>query len=325
MKKIGKIVLLLILILFATSYYLFKPSGDLSNYNSYFPVTEREAEKGEINVTFFGNTTLLFDDGVTQLLFDPYFSRPTKWQAISSTIGIDSLLIDSITQNYLTHLKGIYVSHSHFDHILDLPLISDITNASTYGSLSTQNYSIANRTKENLLSDYDLEKGHKIGQFHVLPIRSIHSEPTIVNNDLNQVFTSNKRLPYKYSEFKEGGSYDFLITHGKKKFLIKSSFNSLKDQYSNFKIDVAFLGITGLGKANAKKTNAYFQEFIQEINPKLIVPIHWDDFLIPLKYPLTPIFKIADNVPKALDKLIDYQEKYNYQLLLMDAYQTRVF
>lgn len=325
MKLFLKIIVAILLIAGSVGFYLLQPSGDLKNYKSYFPFQERTREGNEISVTFFGNTTLLFDDGQTQVLIDPFLSRPSKWTALTGVIDTDTALVTPISEHYFDKLKAVFVSHSHVDHILDLPLIAQLTNCKIFGSLSTQNYAKVNAVNETQLVDYDLINGHKVGHFHILPIASIHSKPTPFNNDLNQVFTSNHALPYKLKEFKEGGSFDFLIKHGKKTFLIKASYNTLKDQYHNQKVDVAFLGITGLGKANAKESDLYFNEVVKQLNPSIIVPIHWDDFLTPLKYPLTPIFRGADNVPKAFDRLIDQQTNYNYQFMLIDAYQTRIF
>ncbi len=325
MRKIAYYLFTLLFVLSAVLYYFLQPGGDTKLYINYFPVTERAPQKDEISITFFGNTCLLFDDGKTQILFDPYFSRPSKQQVLFSALGTDTVIVAPIVEKYFKNLKGIFVSHSHIDHILDAPEVANRTQAIVYGSLSTQNFAQINKIPENQIQAFNEDNGHQIGEFHIQPITSIHSKPNIFNNDLGHVFTSNHSLPYKLNEFKEGGSFDFLIKHKEKTYLLKASFHPLEKAYRNIHIDVAFLGITGLGKANEKDTKSYFEHLIKQITPGTIVPVHWDDFLTPLQYPLKPIFKAGDNVNKAFDKIIENQKQYNYQMLLMDAYQTRSF
>src|SRR5262245_60869304 len=50
---------------------------------------EREPHPGEVKVTFLGTTTLLFDDGETQLMIDGFFSRPPMAKVALSPIETD--------------------------------------------------------------------------------------------------------------------------------------------------------------------------------------------------------------------------------------------
>ena len=47
-----------------------------------------------MKITFFGTTTLLFDDGKDQILFDCHFTRPSLWKYIASSEASDKALID---------------------------------------------------------------------------------------------------------------------------------------------------------------------------------------------------------------------------------------
>ena len=46
-------------------------------------------EPGTLNVTFLGTTSLLFDDGRTQILIDGFFSRPRARQVIGRMLTSD--------------------------------------------------------------------------------------------------------------------------------------------------------------------------------------------------------------------------------------------
>ena len=54
-----------------------QPSANLNNFSSYFaaPMHDSATSIGQIKVTFFGTSTLLFDDGKSQIMVDGFFSR----------------------------------------------------------------------------------------------------------------------------------------------------------------------------------------------------------------------------------------------------------
>ena len=45
-----------------------------------------------MNVTFFGTTTLLFDDGKDALMFDGHFTRPSFLRYVMGTMETDTAL-----------------------------------------------------------------------------------------------------------------------------------------------------------------------------------------------------------------------------------------
>jgi hypothetical protein len=52
----------------------FKPSANLSDFESYFAEEKLDSmQKNAIKVTFFGTSTLLFDDGENQIIIDGFF------------------------------------------------------------------------------------------------------------------------------------------------------------------------------------------------------------------------------------------------------------
>lgn len=55
-----------------------RPSAEVDKYRSYY-LEQKDAEPkdGAVKVTFLGTTTLLFDDGETQLMIDGFFTRPS--------------------------------------------------------------------------------------------------------------------------------------------------------------------------------------------------------------------------------------------------------
>ena len=78
MKK--RILLGLAMLLFIFILFIFirtRPSGNINNYKNYFINDTGQLKENQVKVTFFGVSTLLFDDGETQILLDGFFSRPS--------------------------------------------------------------------------------------------------------------------------------------------------------------------------------------------------------------------------------------------------------
>jgi L-ascorbate metabolism protein UlaG (beta-lactamase superfamily) len=70
-----------------------------------------------LKITFFGTTTLLFDDGRDQILFDAHFTRPSIEKYIhgafvTTNTGLCDKLIDL---HHIDRLRAIFISHTHHE------------------------------------------------------------------------------------------------------------------------------------------------------------------------------------------------------------------
>lgn len=102
---------------------------------------------------FFGVSTLLFNDGKTQILIDGFFSRPSLSQVLFHKIRSQPEMIQQIIQQqHLYHTQAILVTHSHYDHALDIAeLGKQITNTKIIGSSSTLNIARGGQVSEQQL------------------------------------------------------------------------------------------------------------------------------------------------------------------------------
>ena len=90
-----------------------------------------------MKVTFFGTTTLLFDDGKDQIFFDAHMTRPSLMKYIFGSCPTDRAVVDEkLRLHQVERLKAIFVSHSHHDHVMDAPYIAEKTGGSE-GSVKT--------------------------------------------------------------------------------------------------------------------------------------------------------------------------------------------
>ncbi len=236
-----------------------------------------------MKISYLGTTMLLFDDGRDQLLFDCHVTRPSLGRFLFGRLSTDAAVADRVIRDFgMDRLRGIFISHAHHDHVLDAPFFALSCGAELFGSPSALNVARGGDVPEERLHSYQDSMDFTPGDFRVRVLPSVHSKPTAFNNDLGQTIDQPLRQPAKKGEFKEGGSFDFLITHGERSFLIRPSYNYLEGQLRGLHAEVLFLGITGLSKDSGERQQRFFAETLDLVQPRTVVPVHWDNFFAPL-------------------------------------------
>ncbi len=270
-----------------------------------------------MKVTFFGTTTLLFDDGKDQILFDVHFTRPSLPVYIFGSQGTDQKIAEEMMKKHpMDRLKAIFISHSHHDHVMDLPFAANRTGAQVYGSASALNVARGGNVSEDKLVEFEADRTYTVGDFSVKVLRSIHSKPTILNNDLGQTIDQPLRQPARLRDYKEGGSYDFYVETKEKKYLIRPSFNYIEGQLDGYRADVLFLGVAGLAKADAETEKKFFQETIEKVRPDLVIPLHWDNFFSPLDKPVIGMPRLVEKTEKVFFRLAVFCEAHDISCLV---------
>lgn len=302
----------LILFFIATS-----PGGNIENYKDYYTDDTSQPVSNQVKVTFFGVSTLLFDDGETQILIDGFFSRPSLRQILFSEISSDTKLIDEIIAKYqMNRVKGIFVTHSHFDHAFDVAYTTQKTKAVLYGSLSTLNIGYGGGLKKEQTSEFKPNEPIQIGQFTVTVVPSKHSPDNALKDD-GVAIEKPLAQPAKIKAYSEGGSYDFLITHKEHSIYIKPSPNYIEGALDNLKADVLFIGIATVGKQKEDWQNKFYEQNVSKLKPKLIIPLHWDDFTRPLSEHLEMLPRFANYTPRDFDFMIEKTkaDKIDFKIL----------
>jgi L-ascorbate metabolism protein UlaG (beta-lactamase superfamily) len=266
-------------------------SGIIDRYSSYYlSQNDQEPRNGAIKVTFFGTTMLLFDDGETRLMLDGYITRPSLITRRTRDIETDPELVDAaLARAHVDRVDALFVAHSHFDHALDIAYVAQKTGAHLYGSESTLNIGRGGNLPEAQMTLY--EPGPvSIGKFTVTVLPSKHSPPVRgVNDNLGLVIDHPLRQPADFFDYVEGGSFDFLIQHGDHSIFVKPAANYLEGALDQVRADVLFLSTGTLGNQDSKFREAFYEQTVAKLQPKLVIPVHWDNFNKPLSDSLTAL------------------------------------
>ena len=270
-----------------------------------------------MKISYFGTTTLLFDDGKDQVFFDCHFTRPSLAKYIAGSQPSDTALSDDLMKLHpMDRLRAVFISHTHHDHVMDAPYVVKKTGAVMYGTSSAMNVAKGGGVSEKQLVEFKANTSYKVGGFKITVIPSLHSKPTILNNDLGQTIDEPLDPNARLRDYKEGGSYDFYVETGDKKYMIRPSFNYIEGQMDGYKADVLFLGVAGLAKADAATEEKFFAETAAKLEPKLIIPVHWDNFFSPLDKPVTGMPPLIEHTEAVFHKLAMYCEANGIDLLI---------
>ena len=73
--------------------------------------------------------------------------------------------------------------------------------------------------------------------------------------------------------------------------------------------DVVFLGIGGLGNKSNDHRNAYYSEIVEAVGGLWVIPIHYDNFFLPLDEPLQTMPIARDDFDATMQFLIEKSEQ----------------
>ncbi len=271
-----------------------------------------------LKVTYFGTTTLLFDDGKDQILCDAHVTRPSLAKYVrGDKVSTNTSLCDRLIRlHHIERLRAVFISHTHHDHVMDAPYIANQCGAKVYGSESAKNVALGGHVLPENTVVFWHGSSFAVGDFTISILKSLHSKPNLFNNDLGEQITKPLVQPASLRDYKEGGSYDFFIRHGEKKILIRPSFNYIRGQLDGIHADILFLGVGGLAKADSDMEKTFFSETVEKTSPGLVIPIHWDNFFSPLNRPIENMPAFLEKTDLAFFKVAKYCEEHDVNFLI---------
>jgi L-ascorbate metabolism protein UlaG (beta-lactamase superfamily) len=276
---------LLLMVVSAVSFvaWRWQERADVSELD--WPVATSASESGEqVTVTWLGITTLLFDDGETQILTDGTFSRPGIFDILSQRriySDVDTINF-ALAKFRIDRLAAIVPVHSHFDHAMDAGLVANRTTAVVLGSESTANIA---RGAEVPVSQYQIlasGETRQFGNFTITLIESRHAPvglgdlpwfPGTIDAPLEQ--------PARISDWREGGAWSVLIGHPQGTALVQGSGGFVEGALPEASADVVMLGIAGLAAQDRAYVDKYWTETVTRTGATRVFPVHFEDYTKP--------------------------------------------
>ena len=255
---------------------------------------QRSAENSrQVVLKYLGTAGWEITDGTTSILIDPYLSRingpaPPGGGSGHSLAGDtrraygwnDVALADvAAIDSHIQRADFILVTHTHYDHVLDVPHIARKTGAAVIGTESTENVMRAYGVPEEQLLTVRGGEDYQFSSFSLKVIPSIHSPL-----DHKHYFSSNTapaglKAPLTLEQIHpEGGTLAYLIRFRGHQILAFGGMNYIEREIVGLEPDVALIG----AGASRKEIYDYCGRLMRDLHyPALVLPTHWDNFLAP--------------------------------------------
>ena len=215
------------------------------------------------------------------LFIDPYLSRvPFRDLLLRRPTLPDPEALDRFAQAP-GEVAGVLVGHTHFDHAVDAPAIARRFGCKAYGSDSLVNlmalHGLADRAVE--VEPY---RTYELGPFEVSFTPSVHSKLLLglavpYDGDL----TCEHLDGLSPGAYRCGQVWGISVEVAGRCFYHQGSANLIDDAIRERQVDVFLAGIAGRGF-----TRDYWKRILPRLDPKVIVPTHYDNFFRPLGEPM---------------------------------------
>ncbi|SDD75419.1 L-ascorbate metabolism protein UlaG, beta-lactamase superfamily [Streptomyces prasinopilosus] len=221
-----------------------------------------------------GDRTVLFDPYLTRFrtglfdgAFDPGTRLRTRPEVVDAHVGRPELVL---------------VSHSHWDHLGDVPHIARTTGARVVGTETTYHLLVSLGVDAGQIS---VVKGGEVldfgGGVTVEVVPSLHSRNKkcayFAPGTLN---APPARAPRTISDLPEGDTLAFRVTAGEggpSAFLMGASDFSER-AVRGLRPDLAMVAVPA-----GTTTHRYVPRLLRALDgPGVVVPVHWDNFEVPL-------------------------------------------
>lgn len=283
-KRVALIVAAIALVGSLVGILLWQDRPSLESIKWPSPTLASAAKSNSVTVTWLGVTTLLFDDGETQILIDGFFSRPSLADIVLGLkVNNNAAQIDFAMNEFrMRRLAAIIPVHSHFDHAMDIGAIANRSSASILGSESTAQIARGAGVPEDQITIVNGEGTFAFGEFSVT-LRPSNHAPIGWRGSVPYDGTIAAPLepPQPISAWRMGGSYSIIIQHPQGTVLVQGSAGYVDNSLQDTAADVVMLGVGLLRLLGKDYAESYWQNVVTATGADSIYPIHFDDYTQP--------------------------------------------
>jgi L-ascorbate metabolism protein UlaG (beta-lactamase superfamily) len=255
-------------------------------------VTTR-ARRARLRLTHLGAAGWIIADDRTTVLLDPYLSRVRfRGRAYGApeaatvpgdrrpVTGMDEVPVcDTATIDaHVARADFVLLSHSHFNHCMDMPYIARKTGATVIGTESTANVARAGGVPEAQVLTVRGGEDYEFGRLSLRVLPSLHSALGAKRYWSAGGVPRDVRAPLRLRDYVEGGTLAYLIRLAGHAILAFGSMNYVEREVAGLRP-----GIVLVAAARPRlEIHDYTGRLLRALGrPRLVVATHWDDQGLP--------------------------------------------
>ena len=312
-KRTAATIVVITVVVSIAAVLLWRDRPELDAIDWPIPAVASAVNSDAVTVTWLGVTTLLFDDGETQILIDGFFSRPSVAEILLGLpVNNDAAMINYAMNEFrMRRLAAIIPLHSHFDHAMDIGAIANRSSASIVGSESTAQIARGAGVPEDQITVVNSATSFEFGNFKVTLRPNSHAPLGWRGSvPLDGVIEAPLTMPQPVTAWRMGGAFTVIIEHPQGTALVQGSAAYKKYDFRDIAADVVFLGVGQLNSLGRDYAELYWQHTVTASGSHSVYPIHFDDFTKPFgEIALAP--KVINNFEKTAIWLSEFRLRWD--------------
>jgi len=251
-----------------------------------------------LSVTWLGTAGFRFAYAGTVVWIDPYVTRLSLGELVRRKVVPASR---EAIDRYIDRADAVLVGHTHFDHALDVPAIAEKLGCKVYGSTSLESL----MGLHGLASQAVVVEPHRrydVGPFTFHFVPSLHSKLQLgLGIPYSGEITCEHVDGLTPQAHRCGQVWGICVEVAGVRFYHQGSADLIEDEIrvEDRNVDVFLCGISG-----RRFTERYVERIVRRLEPRCIVPTHYDNFFRPLDAPTKFSFNVnltefADEVHRA--------------------------
>jgi len=215
------------------------------------------------------------------LFIDPYLSRvPLRDLVLRRPTLPDPAALDRFG-GAAGEVVGVLVGHTHFDHAVDAPAIARRFGCRAYGSSSLVKLMALHGLAERAV-EVEPYRAYELGPFVVRFTPSAHSKLLLgLAVPYDGELTCEHLDSLAPGAYRCGQVWGISIEVAGVRFYHQGSANLIDEAVRERGVDVFLAGVAG-----RSFTRDYWRRILPRLDPRVVVPTHYDNFFRPLGRPL---------------------------------------
>ncbi len=237
-----------------------------------------------LTLTWFGTAGFRLAYQDTVVWIDPYVTRLSLGELVRHKVVPPS---DDAVARWIDRADAVLVGHTHFDHALDVPAIARRFGCRVYGSMSLAHLMTLYGMPQRAVV-VDPHRDYEVGPFRFHFVPSIHSKLQLgLGVPYSGELTCESVDALTPQAYRCGQVWGVFIEVAGFRIYHQGSADLLEDEIRDRGVDLFLCGASG-----RRFTPHYVERVVRALDPKLIIPTHYDDFFRPLDAPVKFSFNV---------------------------------